>query len=80
VNEALFIPTETGKAPDYGSIWRLVPVTVLLALGLAGLEKATPEFAVGLSKLLLVGVLFFPVGNAQSPIVTAAKLVGAKTS
>jgi hypothetical protein len=75
VNEALFIPIEEHKAPDYGSIWRLLPVTALLALGLAGLEKATPEFAVGLAKLLLLGVLIFPVGNAPTPLESASRIV-----
>lgn len=63
-NEALFSPLAGGAAPDWGSVWRLVPVTAGLALGLALLEKAAPEFATGLAWLLVAGVLVFPPGHA----------------
>lgn len=75
VNEAVFVPAETGKAPDFSSVWRLLPATALLAVGLAFLEKAVPEFAAGIGKLLVLGVLVFPVGNAPTPLQNAAKLV-----
>lgn len=75
VNEALFVPAETGKPPNFGSVWRLLPATGLLAIGLAGLEKAVPEFATGIAKLLVLAVLVFPVGNAPTPLQNAAKLV-----
>lgn len=76
VNEALFVPAELHKPPDFGPVWRLIPATALLAVALAGLEQLTPEFATGLAKLLLVGVLVFPVGNAPTPIESANKLLG----
>lgn len=75
VNEAVFVPAETGKAPDFGSVWRLLPATALLAVGLAGLERATPQFAAGVAKLLVLAVLVFPVGNAPTPLQNAAALV-----
>lgn len=75
-NEVLFVPVEAHKPPDIGAVWRLLPVTFLLALGMAGLEKAVPEFAVGMSKLLVLGVLVFPVGKAPTPLQSAAALVG----
>jgi hypothetical protein len=75
-NEVLFVPTEKHKPPDIGAVWRLLPVTFLLALGMAGLETAVPQFAVGMSKLLVLGVLVFPVGNAPTPLQSAASLVG----
>lgn len=75
VNEAVFVPVETGRAPDFTYLWRLAPATALLALGLAGLEKAVPEFATGIAKLLVLGVLVFPVGNAPTPLQSAARLV-----
>lgn len=63
-NEALFSPLADGKPADWSSTWRLVPVTAGLALALAGLEKAAPEFATGLAWLLVAGVVLFPPGHA----------------
>jgi hypothetical protein len=77
VNEAVFVPAVAGKGPDFGSVWRIVPATALLAVGMALLERAVPPFAVGLSKLLVFAVLVFPVGNAPAPVEEAAKLVTA---
>lgn len=77
VNEALFVPLTEKKAPDFGSVWRIVPATALLAVGMSLLERAVPTFAVGLSKLLLFAVLVFPVGKAPAPLTTAATLVSA---
>lgn len=77
VNEAVFVPAVAGKEPDFGSVWRIVPATALLAVGMALLEKAVPGFATGLSKLLVFAVLVFPVGKAPSPVQEAAKLVTA---
>lgn len=78
-NELLFVPLTDPKdfsfSKDLAAVWRLVPAVVLLALGMAGLEKAAPEFAVGLSKLLVLGVLVFPVGNAPTPLQNASALV-----
>ena len=74
VNEAIFTPIEEGKPLDFGPVWRLIPATVLLALGLAGLEKEVPQFAIGLAKLLVLGVFIFPVGNAPSVLENATKL------
>lgn len=75
VNEALFVPIETGRPPDFASVWRVLPATALLAVGLAFLERAVPEFATGIAKLLVLGVLVFPVGNAPTPLQNAAALV-----
>lgn len=77
-NEALFVPAETGKPPDFTAVWRLIPAAGLLALALAGLETLAPEFAVGLARLLVVGVLVFPVGNAPAPLDSVNKLLGYK--
>lgn len=65
-NEALFTPLSTGKPADWAPVFRLVPVTAGLALGLSLLEKAVPEFATGLAWLLVAGVFIFPVGHAPS--------------
>lgn len=77
VNEAVFVPAETGKLPDFTSVWRILPATALLAVGLAFLERAVPQFATGIAKLLVVGVLVFPIGNAPTPLQNASKLVSA---
>ncbi|MGH3223567.1 MAG: hypothetical protein ACRDPY_33605 [Streptosporangiaceae bacterium] len=74
-NEALFSPLAAGKAADWGSVWRLVPVTAGLALGLALLEKAAPAFAVGLAWLLVGGVIVFPPGNAPSVLANVNKIL-----
>lgn len=68
-NEALFSPLAAGSSPDWGSVWRLVPATAGLALGLGLMEKAAPEFATGLAWLLVAGVFLFPPGHA-APILT----------
>jgi hypothetical protein len=77
VNEVFFLPVTEGKTPDFGSVWRIVPATALLAAGMALLERAVPSFATGLAKLLVFAVLVFPVGNAPAPVQVAAKLVTA---
>lgn len=74
-NEAVFAPAADGKPVPWDSVWRLVPATALLALGLAGLEQLAPQFASGLAKLLVVGVLVFPVGNAGAPIDNVNKVL-----
>jgi hypothetical protein len=75
VNEAIFVPAETGKAPDFSSVWKILPATALLAVGLSLLERAVPEFATGMAKLLVLAVLVFPIGNAPTPLQNAEKLV-----
>jgi hypothetical protein len=77
-NEALFSPLAGGKSADWGSVWRLVPVTAGLALGLALLEKAAPQFAVGLAWLLVGGVFVFPPGHAGSILANVNKTLGNK--
>lgn len=74
-NEALFSPLAGGKGADWGSVWRLVPVTAGLALGLALLERAAPGFATGLAWLLVAGVLVFPPGNAGPLISNVNKIL-----
>ncbi len=74
-NEALLGPMAAGKPPDWTGWWRLVPVTAGLALALAGLEKAAPEFAKGLAWLLVAGVLVFPPGKTGPLIGNANKIL-----
>lgn len=73
-NEALFAPLASGAPADWAPVWRLVPVTAGLALALALLERAAPEFANGLAWLLVFGVLIFPVGKAPSILTNVNKV------
>lgn len=72
-NEAIFGPMSSGKPADWSAVWRLVPVTAGLALGLALLERAAPEFAKGLAWLLVAGVIIFPPGNQPSILTNVNK-------
>lgn len=78
LNEAVFAPIESGGKISANFNWRLVPATAFLALALAGLERAAPGFAVGLSWLVLVSALMYQSGNAASPIDNALKIFGYK--
>jgi hypothetical protein len=75
-NEVLLGPLATHKPPQWGSAWRLVPVTAGLALALGLLEKAAPQFAAGLAWLLLAGVIVFPPGHQPSILDNANKVLG----
>lgn len=74
-NEALFTPLAHNGPADWAPVWRLIPVTAGLAVALALLEKAAPDFAVGLAWLLVAGVVLFPPGNAPS-IITNLNTIG----
>lgn len=71
-NETIFAPMNAKNNPNATAFssfnWRLVPATAVLALTLGGLEKAAPDFAVGLAGLVLLAVLIIPVGNAPTPV------------
>lgn len=68
-NEAIFTPLAAHQPENWDAVFRLIPATAGLALGLALLENAAPGFALGIAWLLVAGVLIFPVGKAQ-PILT----------
>lgn len=77
-NEALFAPLAVGHGKSLwsGINWRVIPATLLAALGLAGLEKAAPKFAVGLAWLSLAVVFIVPLGNAPTPLDNVTKALG----
>lgn len=75
-NEALFAPLAGSGTPWSNLNWRLFPATAILALALAGLEKLTPSFAVGLAGLTVVAVIIVPYGNAKPPIDNVLKVMG----
>lgn len=72
-NEVVFAPVLGEKVAIN---WRLIPATAGLALGLAGLEKLAPQFAVGLAVLTLIGALTISIGNAPTPLQNATKALG----
>lgn len=74
-NESLFAPISTGGKVNTGAVFRLIPATAGLALALALLERAVPQFAKGLAWLLVFGVLIFPVGHAPSVLDNANKIL-----
>lgn len=82
-NEAVFAPLEEGRnilQPSSqfpkGFNWRILPATAGAALALAGLEHLSEQFAVGVAWIALVTVLFAKLGNAEPPIVNAARMLG----
>lgn len=74
-NESLFAPVSTGGKVNTAAVFRLIPATVGLALALALLERAAPQFAKGLAWLLVAGVLIFPVGHAPSVLDNVNKIL-----
>jgi hypothetical protein len=74
-NEVFFAPAQTG-APKIDFNWRLIPATGALALGLAGLERLAPQFAVGLAWLTLVTALTVRFGNAPTPLENFIHMMG----
>lgn len=80
-NELLFAPAHAaakgkGGQPLRDFNWRLIPATAAAALALAGLERVSPTFAVGLAWLALATALVLPLGNAPSPLANAAAALG----
>lgn len=73
-NEVLGADTQTGN-PITDFNWRIIPATAILALLLEGLDKLEPGFGKGLAGLVLLSVFVIPVGNAPTPLDTAAKLL-----
>jgi hypothetical protein len=56
--------------------WRVIPATAGLALALAGLERLSRPFAVGLAWLSLAAVLTVPFGRQPTPLDNALKILG----
>lgn len=75
-NEVLFAPLTGQGTPWHDFNWRLIPATGGLALGLAGLERLAPTFAVGLAWLSLLAVLTIPFGNAPTPLDNFIRMMG----
>lgn len=78
-NEVFFAPVSGSKNSYDNFNWRIIPATAGLALALAGLERLSEPFAVGLAWLSLVAVLTVRFGNAPTPLENATKMFGYKT-
>lgn len=74
-NELLFAPLVPGGVKASFN-WRIIPATAVLAFTLAGLEKLTPGFAVGLAWLSLLTAATQSFGNAASPVDNLLKILG----
>lgn len=72
-NEVLFAPL-AGHKTSFN--WRLIPATGLLAFMVNGLEKLSPQVALGIAVSALITSLFFPLGTAGSPVENASKALG----
>lgn len=73
-NEAVFAPLAGTGKPDFN--WRIIPATGIFALLMDGLSKLSPKLAVSVSVAALLSALFGSFGQAQSPVVNAAKALG----
>lgn len=78
-NEAVFAPLASGGSITTHFNWRIIPATAGAALALAGLERVSEPFAVGVAYIALITVLFAKLGNAQPPLVNASNMLGYKT-
>jgi hypothetical protein len=72
-NEVLFAPL-AGNHVAFN--WRVIPATGIFALLMDGLEKLSPQVALGISVTALVTALFLPLGKAGSPVNNASKALG----
>lgn len=75
-NELLFAPLAGQGTPWADFNWRIIPATGFMALGMAGLEKVSPQLAWGLSITALVTVLFASFGKAAPPVTNLTKVLG----
>ena len=87
-NEAIFAPLASGQQfadPNKSTFnknvlahvnLRIIPATIGAAFALAGLEHLSEQFAVGVAWISLITVLFAKLGNAQPPLVNAARMLG----
>jgi hypothetical protein len=75
-NELLFAPLAGQGTPWQDFNWRIIPATGIFALAMAGLEKISPQLAVGFSVTALITVLFASFGKAAPPVTNLAKVLG----
>lgn len=73
-NELFFAPVTGSGAKSFN--FRIIPATVIFAVGLQGLSSLSPTLAKGIGITALVTVLFTRVGNAPAPIENIDKFLG----
>lgn len=73
-NELFFAPVTGSGTKSFN--FRIIPATVVFALGLQGLSQLSPTLAKGIGVTALVTVLFTRVGNAPAPIENINKFLG----
>lgn len=72
-NEVVFAPL-AGRGIEFN--WRVLPATGIFALLMDGLEKLSPQVALGISVTALITALFFSLGRAGSPVQNLSKALG----
>jgi hypothetical protein len=75
-NELLFAPLAGHGTPWKDFNWRIIPATAVFALALDGLSKLSPTLATGLGITAVLTALLAQFGNAASPLVNVAKVLG----
>lgn len=75
-NELLFSPLAGHGTPWQDFNWRIIPATAVFALAMAGLDKISPNLAVGISLTAFLTALLAQFGNAAAPVTNLAKALG----
>lgn len=75
-NELLFAPLAGHGKPWEDFNWRVIPATAVFALALDGLSKLSPTLATGLGITAFLTAMLAQFGNAASPLVNLAKVLG----
>lgn len=77
-NEAIIGPLAGHGTPWKDFNWRLIPATAVVTLAFVGLERLAPTAAKGLAVIMLVAVLFAPLGKQGAVLPNAAKVFTGK--
>lgn len=75
-NELLFAPMAGHGTPWKDFNWRVIPATLIFALAMDGLDKISPNLAVGIALTGFLTALLAQFGNAAAPVTNLAKALG----